>query len=185
MISFAGATRTAPENIRSILIKQCNSVKDPTLCNFFNCGVKKCVGLAFPVIKLFMESEFCLQPDGDSPTRKSVFDSLIAGCIPVVFDPFTAHYQYPWHLPEDYRKYCVFIEQDEVKMSEVNVVEKLRKITVKERQEMRKYIIDELMPKLSYANANAKLKIFEDAFTIAVNNAVQMAIQRLNSSVGI
>ncbi|KAJ0104565.1 hypothetical protein Patl1_17761 [Pistacia atlantica] len=29
-----------------------------------------------PVIDLFMESEFCLQPSGDSPTRKSVFDSL-------------------------------------------------------------------------------------------------------------
>uniref|UniRef100_A0A803LRB1 Exostosin GT47 domain-containing protein n=1 Tax=Chenopodium quinoa TaxID=63459 RepID=A0A803LRB1_CHEQI len=178
LVSFAGAPRKDPTSIRSSLIKQCTSAFG--VCKFLNCGEKLCVESA-PVVKLFMESEFCLQPDGDSPTRKSVFDSLIAGCIPVVFDPFTAHYQYPWHLPEDHSKYSVFIDQEEVKSSEVNVVEKLVNIPLKQRQEMRKYIINELMPRLVYANANsnAKLEKFEDAFTIAVNNALQMAISRL------
>ncbi|KNA22912.1 hypothetical protein SOVF_029970 [Spinacia oleracea] len=177
LVSFAGAPRKDPMSIRSILIEQCTS--SPEVCKFLNCGEKLCVESA-PVMKLFMESEFCLQPDGDSPTRKSVFDSLVAGCIPVVFDPFTAHYQYPWHLPEDYKKYSVFIDQEEVKMSEVNVVEKLLNIPLKQRKEMRKYIIHELMPRLVYAHANAKLEIFEDAFTIAVNNLNQMVITRLH-----
>ncbi|KAH6783263.1 root hair specific 8 [Perilla frutescens var. hirtella] len=52
------------------------------------------------IMELFMESEFCLQPPGDSPTRKSVFDSLISWCIPVLFDPMTAYNQYPWRLPK-------------------------------------------------------------------------------------
>ncbi len=30
-------------------------------------------------------SVFCLQPPGDSPTRKSFYDAIIAGCIPVIF----------------------------------------------------------------------------------------------------
>ena len=30
-------------------------------------------------------SVFCLEPEGDSPDRKSVYDSLLLGCIPVVF----------------------------------------------------------------------------------------------------
>ncbi|KMT05297.1 hypothetical protein BVRB_7g174350 [Beta vulgaris subsp. vulgaris] len=176
LVSFAGAPRKDPMSIRSILIEQCTSA--PGVCKFLNCGEKLCVESS-PVVQLFMESEFCLQPDGDSPTRKSFFDSLVAGCIPVVFDPFTAHYQYPWHLPEDYNKYSVFIDQKKVKMLEVNVVDQLVKIPLKQRQEMRKYIIDELMPRMVYAHANAKLEKFEDAFIIAVNNMVQMVVNRL------
>lgn len=176
LISFAGAPRKASGSIRSVLIEQCTYA--PRVCNFLNCGEKACVDSA-PVVKLFMESEFCLQPQGDSPTRKSVFDSLIAGCIPVLFDPFTAYYQYPWHLPKDHRKYSVFLDQDEVKMSEVNVVEELVKIPLQKRQEMRKYIIDELMPKLVYANASAKLEKFDDAFSISVNNLLERALSRL------
>ncbi|KNA10053.1 hypothetical protein SOVF_148020 [Spinacia oleracea] len=176
LISFAGAPRKAPASIRLVLIEQCTSA--PEVCNFLDCGGQNCVDSA-PVMKLFMESEFCLQPPGDSATRKSVFDSLIAGCIPVVFDPFTAHYQYPWHLPEDHRKYSVFIDKEEVKMSEVNVIEELVKIPLLERQQMRKYIVNELMPRLVYASADANLEQFDDAFTISVNNLLERAVRRL------
>ncbi|XP_021754084.1 xyloglucan-specific galacturonosyltransferase 1-like [Chenopodium quinoa] len=175
LISFAGTPHKRWESIRSILIEQCTAA--PKACNFLNCIGESCVESA-PVEKLFMATEFCLQPPGDSPTRKSMFDSLIAGCIPVVFDPFTAHYQYPWHFPEDHRKYSVYIDQDEVKLSGGNVIEKLVKIPLKERQEMRKYIIDELMPRLVYAQADAKLEKFEDAFTLAVNNMLERAISK-------
>ena len=41
---------------------------------------------------------FCLQPPGDMPTRKSLFDSILSGCIPVLFHPLTARYMYEWHL---------------------------------------------------------------------------------------
>ncbi|XP_021859842.2 xyloglucan-specific galacturonosyltransferase 1-like [Spinacia oleracea] len=114
---------------------------------------------------------------GKSNEKVHVY-SLIVGCISVVFDPFTAHYQYPCHFPEDYMKYSVFIDQDEVKLSGVNVIERLMKIPRKERQEMRKYVIDELMPMLVYAIANAKLEKFEDAFTLAVNNMLERLISR-------
>ncbi|KAG5563199.1 hypothetical protein RHGRI_005830 [Rhododendron griersonianum] len=114
LVSFAGAARPgAPENIRSKLIEQCNSV-DTQKCRVLDCSSGGC-DQPKTVIDLFMESEFCLQPPGDSPTRKSVFDSIISGCIPVLFDPFTAYYQYPWHLPEDRGKYSVFIDQEEVR----------------------------------------------------------------------
>ncbi|XWS48935.1 hypothetical protein CRYUN_Cryun13aG0119900 [Craigia yunnanensis] len=60
LVTFAGAARPdAPENIRSILINQCNS--DEIKCRFLNCSSG---GSDQPesVIELFMESEFCLQP---------------------------------------------------------------------------------------------------------------------------
>ena len=38
---------------------------------------------------------FCLQPSGDSPTRRSTFDCLLAGSIPVFFDN-TSITHFPW-----------------------------------------------------------------------------------------
>lgn len=32
---------------------------------------------------------FCLEPGGDSPYRKSIFDSILLGCVPVVFSEYT------------------------------------------------------------------------------------------------
>ncbi|KNA05645.1 hypothetical protein SOVF_188430 [Spinacia oleracea] len=76
------------------------------------------------------------------------------------------------------RKYSVFIDQDEVKLLWVNVIERLMKIPRKETQQMRKCVIDELMPRLVYATANTELEKFEDAFTLAVNDLLERAISR-------
>ncbi|KAF6146061.1 hypothetical protein GIB67_033420 [Kingdonia uniflora] len=146
LISFVGAARPgAPDNIRSILIKQCTS-RNGGNCRFLYC-ISRGYNEPEMVIQLFMESEFCLQPPGDSPTRKSVFDSLISGCIPVFFDSFTAYYQYPWHLSEDHEWYSVFIDKEDVNVREmkVDVVERLMKVSMNERDDMRRYIAYELL----------------------------------------
>lgn len=174
LVSFAGAARPdAPKNIRSILIEQCISASNGN-CRFLNCSSGAC-GQPESLIELFMESEFCLQPRGDSATRKSVFDSLISGCIPVVFDPFTAYYQYAWHLPEDHEKYSVFIDEDEVRNRQVNFAERLAKIPMKERENMRRYIVYELLPGLLYGDSNSKLEKFHDAFSLTMNNLFERA----------
>ncbi|KAF6161231.1 hypothetical protein GIB67_009118 [Kingdonia uniflora] len=68
-------------------------------------------------------------------------------CIPVLFDPFTAYYQYPWHLSEDHEWYSVFIDKEDVNVREmkVDVVERLMKVSMKERDDMRRYIAYELL----------------------------------------
>lgn len=38
---------------------------------------------------------------GDDPARKAVFDSIVSGCIPVIFEVATLYNQYPWHLSEE------------------------------------------------------------------------------------
>ncbi|KAK7308980.1 hypothetical protein RJT34_05356 [Clitoria ternatea] len=181
LVSFAGGARAnADDKIRSILIDQCTSVEDGTKCHFLNCGAVKCDG-AESIIELFVESEFCLQPPGDSPTRKSVFDSLISGCIPVLFDPFTAYYQYPWHLPEDHDKYSVFVDKKEVREKNVNVVERLSNVSSRERENMRRYIVYELLPGLVYGDYNAEIDKFQDAFSVTMNNLLQRA-SRVNAA---
>ncbi|EEF51176.1 xyloglucan-specific galacturonosyltransferase 1 [Ricinus communis] len=171
LLTFAGAARPdQPESIRSILINQCTSAGDK--CKFLNCKSGGC-DRPETIIELFAESEFCLQPPGDSPTRKSVFDSLISGCIPVLFNPFTAYYQYPWHLPEDHSKYSVFIDQEEVRQMKVNAVERLMNVSIKEREDMRRYIVYELLPGLVYGDSSSQLDKFQDAFSITVNNLLE------------
>lgn len=174
LVSFGGAARPdSPNNIRSILIEQCTAAATKNgECRFLDCSSGAC-DQPESLINLFMDSEFCLQPPGDSPTRKSVFDSLVSGCIPVIFDPFTAYYQYPWHLPEDHRKYSVFIDKDELRSKKIDVVELLAKISQKEKENMRRYIVYELLPGLVYADSNSKLEKFQDAFTITMNNLLE------------
>ncbi|TQE02883.1 hypothetical protein C1H46_011495 [Malus baccata] len=183
LVSFAGAARPGQaESIRSILIKQCSSSSEyGNQCRFVDCSLGGC-DQPEPVIELFMESEFCLQPPGDSPTRKSLFDSLISGCIPVLFDPFTAYYQYSWHLPEDHGKYSVFVDQEEVRGMKVNVVDTLKKISKEKRDDMRRFIVYELLPGLVYGDSNAKFEMFEDAFSITMTNLMER-VTKLKSNV--
>ncbi|CAL9237598.1 unnamed protein product, partial [Arabidopsis halleri] len=171
LISFAGGARPdKPDTIRSILIDQCTS--SPNQCRFLNCIDGGC-DKPESVIELFRDSEFCLQPPGDSPTRKSIFDSLISGCIPVIFDPYSAYYQYTWHLPEDHRSYSVYINKEDVKAKRVNVIEKLMSKTLREREDMRSYIVHELLPGLVYGDSNAKFERFRDAFDITMDSLLR------------
>ncbi|XP_043698417.1 xyloglucan-specific galacturonosyltransferase 1-like [Telopea speciosissima] len=169
LVTFAGAERPEdPYNTRSLLINHCTSRTDGA-CRFLDCKSGGC-NKPETLIELFMESEFCLQPPGDSPTRKSVFDSLIAGCIPVLFDPFTAFYQYPWHLPEDHGKYSVFMGKEQLKQMNLNVVENLKEVPKTLRDEMRRFIVYELLPGLVYGDSNAQLQRFQDAFSLSINH---------------
>ncbi|CAH2080166.1 unnamed protein product [Thlaspi arvense] len=171
LVSFAGGARPDnPDSIRSTLIEQCISSDEQ--CRFLSCTNGSCKNPE-NVIELFQDSEFCLQPPGDSATRRSVFDSLISGCIPVIFNPYTAYYQYAWHLPEDHRRYSVYISEEDVKANRVNVVEKLKAKTLKEKEDMRSYIIHQLLPGLVYRDSNAKFEKFRDAFDITFESLVE------------
>ena len=58
-------------------------------------------------------SVFCLQPSGDSPTRKSFYDAVLAGCIPVIF---RGDYNviYPFETKLNYASFTVSINETEV-----------------------------------------------------------------------
>lgn len=73
------------------------------------------------VMEVFQSSEFCLQPSVDSYTRRSIFDSILAGCIPVFFHPGSAYVQYLLHLPKDYKSYSVFTSEEDVKDGKVSI----------------------------------------------------------------
>lgn len=74
----------------------------------------------------------------------------------------------------------VFIDKEEVKNKSVDVVEKLMKISSKERENMRRYIVYELLPGLIYGDLDSKFDKFQDAFSIAINSLLER-VSRLSS----
>jgi hypothetical protein len=45
----------------------------------------------------YLNSTFCAHPVGDVPTRRGIFDSIVAGCIPIVTTPTAVPYLEPFH----------------------------------------------------------------------------------------
>lgn len=176
LFSFIGAKRRKAA-IRNEFIKQCG---ESTRCMLLNCGgssdeARKCHEPS-EVLKVMSESVFCLQAPGDSFTRRSTFDSVLAGCIPVFFSPHTAYTQYQWYLPEKRSEYSVYI--DERSKARNRIEEELLKIPSQKVKLMREKIID-LIPRLTYANPNASDFGFEDAVEVALASLAKQ-VKKLN-----
>ncbi|KAJ0809276.1 putative exostosin [Helianthus annuus] len=171
LFSFAGAPRPdMEESYRDEVIEHCaNSSK----CRLIQCSNDnlKCYQ-PVDVMKLFQSSIFCLQPPGHSHTRRSTFDSILAGCIPVFFTPGSAYIQYLWHLPKKFEKYSVLINEDDVRHKNVSIERVLSRIPAKKVSEMRNEVID-LIPTVVYADPKkSKLEKFKDAFDVSVNGVL-------------
>ncbi|XP_038694836.1 xyloglucan galactosyltransferase MUR3-like [Tripterygium wilfordii] len=180
LFSFAGAPRPGnPKSIRGKIIDQCKSSKVGKLleCDF---GESKCHSPS-SIMQMFQSSLFCLQPQGDSYTRRSAFDSMLAGCIPVFFHPGSAYTQYTWHLPKNYSIYSVFIPEDDIRKRNVSIEERLRKISPEQVKIMRERVIS-LIPQLIYADPRSKLETLKDAFDVAVQ-AVIDKVTRLRKNI--
>jgi hypothetical protein len=129
------------------------------------------------IMGLLESAEFCVEPCGDSFTRKSTFDAILAGCIPVFFHPISAYTQYTWHLPRDYRSYSVFIPQSDVAKRNVSIEEELRKIPPTKVAQMREEVI-RLIPRVMYREPMAKGLVFKDAFDVAVAAVIDRVAKR-------
>lgn len=171
LFSFAGAERPSMQDpIRSQVMKQC--MQSRRKCRLFECKSqdKKCEKAIY-VMKLFQKSIFCLQPPGDTFTRRSTFDSILAGCIPVFFTPASFYVQYIWHLPKDFTKYSVLISEDDVKENKVSIEKVLSRIPRRRVAAMREQVI-RLIPRVIYGNPRERLKKVEDAFDLAVKGVI-------------
>ncbi|KAL6293505.1 hypothetical protein ACE6H2_001647 [Prunus campanulata] len=171
LFTFVGAPRPdMKDSIRGKLIDQCQASSN---CKFLHCGSSG-INCNNPVtvMRVFESSVYCLQPPGDSHTRRSTFDSFLAGCIPVFFHPATAYTQYLWHLPENHTKYSVFIPVKEVEDLKEGIIEKtLLGISKHEELAMREEVI-RLIPNLVYADPRSGLET-KDAFDLAVQGILE------------
>nr|XP_054748312.1 uncharacterized protein LOC129253903 [Lytechinus pictus] len=103
-----------------------------------------------PIIDWMRHSVFCLQPPGYSNIRKSFFDSIMSGCIPVTFRSKRSHVIYPFERTLDYRRFTVNIPIDEVLSGKTNVTNILKGITKWKIAELQTELA-EVAPKLQYS----------------------------------
>ncbi|KAH6814138.1 Exostosin family protein [Perilla frutescens var. frutescens] len=173
LFCFAGAPRPNMEkSIRDQIMAQCASAKNK--CRLMECRNDDKHNCLKPtnVMKMFQNSVFCLQPPGDSFTRRSTFDSILAGCIPVFFTPASAYVQYLWHLPKDFASYSVLIPEDDVKLGKVSIDSVLSEIPKSRVLEMRENVI-KLIPNVIYADPKSRLEKLDDAFEVTVKGVIE------------
>lgn len=170
LFSFAGAKRgKIKDDFRGFLLQHCYNESDS--CRVVDCGKSKCSNGSSAILETFLDTDFCLQPRGDSFTRRSIFDCMIAGSIPVFFWRRTAYYQYEWFLPIKPGSYSVFIDRRAVKNG-TSVRGVLEKISRKDIKKMREKVI-EYIPKLIYAEPMEGLENFRDAFDVAIDGVLK------------
>lgn len=170
LFSFVGGPRKGLEKaaIRDELIRQC---ADSSRCELLKCesGGSRCHD-PMTVLGVMARSRFCLQAPGDSFTRRSTFDAMLAGCIPVFFSPHTMYTQYMWYLPDDKRSYSVFMDEKNSTLIE----QELSRISESEVVHMREAVIA-MIPKMTYAHPNATNYDLPDAVDVALEALTMQA----------
>ncbi|KAI5056104.1 hypothetical protein GOP47_0029625 [Adiantum capillus-veneris] len=167
LFSFAGAPRDKfPNDFRRTLFEQCSQAKQ---CRSLDCSNGTCEDNQ-KTMEFFMDSTFCLQPRGDSFTRRSTFDCLLAGSIPVFFWHRSAYMQYEWHLPADEGSYSVFVSKQDVRDG-TKIEDVLKAIAPEKVQAMQEAII-QLIPKVVYAVSGFAIKE-KDAFDVAIEGVMR------------
>lgn len=87
-VSFIGGQQTNKQ--RSVLKDLCTVHNN--ICNWIELAGG---GLALELMMMYQTSVFCLMPSGHTYSRKALLDSILAGCIPVVFHVESLHTLYP------------------------------------------------------------------------------------------
>jgi xyloglucan galactosyltransferase MUR3 len=180
LFSFAGGARGDPYSIRHQLIGQCAS---SSFCRLVRCGKnqRNCL-VPSTFMRVFQGTRFCLQPTGDTMTRRSAFDAIMAGCVPVFFHPDSAHTQYRWHLPDAHDTYSVLIPEAHVRAGNVSIEDTLRAIPQDVAERMTETVIG-LIPRLVYADPRSKLETLRDAVDVTVE-AVIGRVNKLREEMG-
>lgn len=172
LFCFVGATRKKIKNdFRGILMNYCK--QESGSCGVVDCSETHCYDGAPAILEAFLDSDFCLQPKGDGFTRRSFFDCMLAGSIPVYFWEGSFKEQYQWHMPHRRPEtYSVFIDHNEVRNGTISVKAVLEKFSREEVKKMRETIID-LMPRFLYARSSHGLQNSKDAFDITIEGVLR------------
>lgn len=94
--------------LRQDLEKQCRNSADCNLVSLKGKGKREKTN-AEVIVPAMMQSVFCLQPTGDSISRKGMVDSILLGCIPVLFH-MDQKKLWPWHVT-DWDDVAVYVDK--------------------------------------------------------------------------
>lgn len=87
--------------LRRVLYNQCNEENSASSCMWHQIShASNGMINGSDLMTVYLRSTFCLCPPGDSYTRKAIFDSILSGCIPVIFYRESMA-QYFWHIQKE------------------------------------------------------------------------------------
>lgn len=189
MLFAAGGGISANPNIRRSIRLECENVTSMSangtgyekLCEFVDCSNGICEHDPIRFMKPMLQASFCLQPPGDTSTRRSTFDGILAGCIPVFFEDLSAKKQYGWHLPEEkYEEFSVSIPKEDVVFKGLSILDVLTSIPRAQVRRMREKVL-EMMPRVMYRKHGSSLGLRskKDAFDIAIQGTLERIKSRL------
>ncbi|EPS74116.1 hypothetical protein M569_00637, partial [Genlisea aurea] len=170
LFTFVGATRNKIRNdFRAVLMSYCKS--ETAACRLVDCSETRCYDGAPAILESFLDSDFCLQPKGDGYTRRSSFDCLLAGSIPVFFWRGSFEDQYQWHLPSNAASYSVFIDREQTRNDSSIIRRVLERFSREEITAMRETIA-RLLPRIVYSTFGDNGGE-ADAFDIAIEGVLR------------
>ncbi|OAY64184.1 Xyloglucan galactosyltransferase KATAMARI [Ananas comosus] len=130
-----------------------------------------------------LRARFCLQPPGDTPARRSTFDAVIAGCIPVFFEDAAARAHYGWHLPRSrYADFSVLVPKEDVVFGGLRIADVLAAVPPAEVRRMRARVL-ELAPRVMYRRhgSSPDLRAIKDAFDLAIDGVLRRINRRVRA----
>ncbi|CDP02550.1 unnamed protein product [Coffea canephora] len=179
LFTFVGGKRGYIKNdFRALLLDQCYEESDS--CKAVDCAKTPCLDGASSVLDAFLDSDFCLQPRGDSVTRRSTFDCMLAGSIPVFFWEGTVGGQYELYMSDQTESFSVFIHRNKVRNG-TSIRKVLEGYSREDVKRMREKVID-MIPRISYAfpAAEGGLGNLKDAFDIGVEEVLRRIVKNAN-----
>ncbi|KAG8367105.1 hypothetical protein BUALT_Bualt16G0038000 [Buddleja alternifolia] len=147
LYTFVGGKRKVKGDFRTLLLSHCYNESES--CRVVDCSGTRCYDGTSEILEAFLVSDFCLQPRGDAHTRRSTFDCMLAGSIPVFFWKRSIYHQYEWFLGDKPEKFSVFIDKNDVRNG-VSIRKVLDGYSKDEVRKMREKVIS-LIPNFVYS----------------------------------
>ena len=107
---FSGSVAGEALSLRKHLAEQCQKDSKCTHYDFQDRAFRGLVDIT-GTVKQKLHSTFCVEPPGDTLLRKSLLDSVVAGCIPVLFEHQALDIYQPLVTPEEWAEATVFIPE--------------------------------------------------------------------------
>ncbi|XP_046375217.2 probable xyloglucan galactosyltransferase GT17 [Haliotis rufescens] len=123
------------------------------------------------------KSVFCLQPPGDSPTRKSFYDSIQSGCIPVIFRFADQNVEYPFQRVLNYTDFTVTIDSGRIEVRQELIRDILNAIPQDEVKRLHQNVL-KVARMLQYSaidsNASDQPRAHKDALDMIIQEVQHM-----------
>ena len=115
---------------------------------------------------------FIIYIGGDGPTRRSLYDSILSGCIPVVFNDYHLLTS-PWHWGPFAKNASVYIDENKIMSGEIDLIQYLQAIPQEQIKAMQ-HTISKYGHRIQYALDDYR----NDAFEIMLKGIYRYGMMR-------